>query len=130
MTNCPAGIFTIEQDFDSKYVITSIDFARDLLMYDRELSLLEIKLDPNSGFDPQVVQDRHQRREVDDRRQCSERERDRRRVLLYLGWQVPGELGEEDFAEAGRVEFPVPGLVLEGVPAEGLAAVAMPVSAL
>ena len=42
----PSGIFSIEQDFDSRYVITSIDFVRELLSYDREVSFLEVKLDP------------------------------------------------------------------------------------
>ncbi len=42
----PSGIFSIEQDFDSRYLITSIDFVRELLSYDREVSFLEIKLDP------------------------------------------------------------------------------------
>lgn len=42
----PSGIFAIEQDFDSRYVITSIEFVRDLLSYDREVTFLEIKLDP------------------------------------------------------------------------------------
>ena len=42
----PTGIFAIEQDFDSRYVITSIEFVRDLLSYDREVTFLEIKLDP------------------------------------------------------------------------------------
>ena len=42
----PSGIFAIEQDFDSRYIITSIDFVRKLLSYDKEVSFLEIKLDP------------------------------------------------------------------------------------
>jgi lipoprotein-releasing system permease protein len=42
----PSGIFAIEQDFDSRYVITSIEFARKLLQYDNEVSSLEVKLDP------------------------------------------------------------------------------------
>jgi len=47
----PSGIFAIEQDFDSRYVITSIEFVRDLLSYDREVTFLEIKLDPGSPAD-------------------------------------------------------------------------------
>jgi len=42
----PSGIFAIQQDFDSKYIIVPIDFARDLLDYTNEVSAIEIKLDP------------------------------------------------------------------------------------
>lgn len=42
----PSGIFAIEQDYDSRYIITPIEFARKLLDYDREVSFLEVKLDP------------------------------------------------------------------------------------
>ena len=42
----PSGIFAIEQDFDSKYVIVPIEFARKLLSYESEVSFLEVKLDP------------------------------------------------------------------------------------
>jgi lipoprotein-releasing system permease protein len=42
----PSGIFAIEQDFDSRYIITSLDFVRELLSYDQEVSFLELKLDP------------------------------------------------------------------------------------
>jgi lipoprotein-releasing system permease protein len=42
----PAGIFAIEQDFDSRYVIVPIRFARELLSYERAVSFLEVKLDP------------------------------------------------------------------------------------
>jgi lipoprotein-releasing system permease protein len=42
----PSGIFAIEKDFDSRYVIVPISFARELLMYEKEVSFLEIKLDP------------------------------------------------------------------------------------
>lgn len=41
----PSGVFHIHQDFDSKYVIVSLGFARSLLEYGpRELSALELKL--------------------------------------------------------------------------------------
>jgi lipoprotein-releasing system permease protein len=39
----PSGVFQIEQDFDSKYVLIPLDFARDLLEYDKEVSSIEIK---------------------------------------------------------------------------------------
>jgi len=50
----PSGIFSIEQDFDSRYIITAIEFVRKLLSYDNEVSFLEIKLDP--GFPADKVQ--------------------------------------------------------------------------
>jgi lipoprotein-releasing system permease protein len=40
----PSGIFAIEQDFDSRYVIVPIDFMRDLLEYTNEVSSIELKL--------------------------------------------------------------------------------------
>lgn len=42
----PAGIFSIEQDYDSRYIICPIDFVRDLLLYQNEVTSLEAKLDP------------------------------------------------------------------------------------
>lgn len=41
----PSGIFQIEQDFDSKYILIPLDFARDLLEYDTEVSSIDIKTD-------------------------------------------------------------------------------------
>lgn len=40
----PSGIFQVEQEYDSKYVYVPLDFARELLDYDTEVSSLEIKL--------------------------------------------------------------------------------------
>jgi len=51
----PSGIFAIEQDFDSRYVITSAEFVRELLSYDQEVSFLEVKLDPR--FQTEKVQE-------------------------------------------------------------------------
>jgi len=48
-----AGIFRIEQDYDSKYVFVPLDFARDILEYTSEASALEIKL--VKGADPEKV---------------------------------------------------------------------------
>ncbi len=42
----PSGAFVIQQDFDNQYIITSIEFARDLLGYDDETSSIELKIDP------------------------------------------------------------------------------------
>lgn len=50
----PSGIFAIEQDYDSRYVISPIEFVRKLLDYDSEVSFLELKLDP--AFQPELVQ--------------------------------------------------------------------------
>ncbi len=50
----PSGIFAIQQDFDSKYMIVPIEFARELLNFTSELSSLELKLNPSS--DPLAVQ--------------------------------------------------------------------------
>ncbi|MCF8346205.1 MAG: ABC transporter permease [Bacteroidales bacterium] len=50
----PSGIFTIEQDYDSRYIIVPISFMRDLLDYTNEVSAIEIKLDP--AFDPGTTQ--------------------------------------------------------------------------
>ena len=45
----PVGIFSIEQDFDAKYILVPIEFARDLFSYSNEITSLEIKL---SGKEP------------------------------------------------------------------------------
>ncbi len=50
----PSGIFAIEQEFDSKYILTDIAFVRELLSYQAEVSFLEVRLDPN--FPPDQVQ--------------------------------------------------------------------------
>lgn len=42
----PSGVFSIQQDFDSQYVLVPLSFARDLLGYNTEVSDLEVKLDP------------------------------------------------------------------------------------
>lgn len=39
----PSGIFAIEQDFDSKYILLPLDFTRELLQYEGEVSSLEVK---------------------------------------------------------------------------------------
>ncbi len=42
----PAGTYAIQSDFDGVYVFTSIDFAREILSYNKgEVSALELKLD-------------------------------------------------------------------------------------
>lgn len=51
----PSGIFSIEQDYDSKYVIVPIEFMRELLEYKDEVSSVELKLDKT--IDPGKTQD-------------------------------------------------------------------------
>jgi len=72
----PSGIFSIQQDFDTKYVITSIDFVRDLLNYKKEVSAIEIKLDEGVNTnkvkseiqallgDNYIVKDRYEQHEL------------------------------------------------------------------
>ena len=40
----PGASFTVQQDYDSKYVIASLDFVRELMGYRNEVSALELKL--------------------------------------------------------------------------------------
>jgi lipoprotein-releasing system permease protein len=41
-----SGIFRIEQEVDSKYLLVPISFARDLLEYNNEVTSIEIQLNP------------------------------------------------------------------------------------
>jgi len=45
-----AGIFSIQQDFDTKYVIVPLRFARELFGYSHELSSVEIALEPGADM--------------------------------------------------------------------------------
>lgn len=40
----PAGVFSIQQEFDSKYIIAPLEFVRELLGYKTQVSAVEIKL--------------------------------------------------------------------------------------
>jgi lipoprotein-releasing system permease protein len=51
----PSGIFSIEQEHNTRYIIVPISFARDLLGYQDEVSAVELKLQP--GADIEMVQD-------------------------------------------------------------------------
>lgn len=44
----PAGIFSIQQDFDAKYIIVPVEFARNLLEYTGEVTAVEIGLSPEA----------------------------------------------------------------------------------
>jgi len=50
-----SGVFSINIDFDSDYVIVPIDFASDLLQYDEEYSKLEIAIE--EGADLEDIRD-------------------------------------------------------------------------
>jgi lipoprotein-releasing system permease protein len=47
----PGGVFSIQQEFDSKYVFVSLAFAQELLGSEDEVSAYEIKLKPSAGLD-------------------------------------------------------------------------------
>lgn len=42
----PSGIFAVEQEFDSQYIIAPIEFVRDLLSYKTEVTAIELNLKP------------------------------------------------------------------------------------
>ena len=47
----PGGVFSIEQEFDAKYVFVSLDFASELLGSEHEVSAYEIRLKPAADLD-------------------------------------------------------------------------------
>ncbi len=47
----PSGVFSIQQDFDSKYVMVPLRFIRKLMNYQNELTSLEIALQPEANVD-------------------------------------------------------------------------------
>ncbi len=50
----PSAIFSIQQDFDVKYAVVPIDFARELLDYDDEVTAIELGL--TAGADNDKIQ--------------------------------------------------------------------------
>lgn len=48
------GIFTIQQEYDTKYVVIPIDVVRKLLEYEDNISSIEIKLEPETDVDDAV----------------------------------------------------------------------------
>jgi lipoprotein-releasing system permease protein len=50
----PSAIFSIQQDFDVKYAVVPIDFARELLDYDDEVTAIELGL--SAGADNAKIQ--------------------------------------------------------------------------
>ncbi len=51
----PVGTFYIQQEFDSEYILTDLEFARELLKAPGEVSALEIKME--EGFDDREVKE-------------------------------------------------------------------------
>jgi lipoprotein-releasing system permease protein len=49
----PTGVFSIQHEFDTKYVFASIDFMREILDYEGQTMSLEIKV--KEGFDVEKV---------------------------------------------------------------------------
>jgi len=47
----PSGVFSVQQDFDSKYVIVPLHFVRELMEYENEISGVEVLLDPLANTD-------------------------------------------------------------------------------
>lgn len=50
----PSGMFSIEQEINSRYLLVPLSFARDLLQYTTEVSAIEIKL--REGMDKDLAQ--------------------------------------------------------------------------
>lgn len=46
----PSGVFSIQQEFDYEYVYVPVDFLRDALKYENEISALELKLKPGTDI--------------------------------------------------------------------------------
>lgn len=46
----PSGIFSIQDEYDSRYIIVPIEFIRQLLDYSNEVSAIEIKLNDESAL--------------------------------------------------------------------------------
>jgi len=47
----PAGIFSVQQDFDNKYMFVPLRFARTLLNYSDEVTSVEVRLVPRSDLE-------------------------------------------------------------------------------
>lgn len=47
----PKGIFQIQQEIDSKYMLVNMEFARQLLSYSTEVTAIEIKLKKGANLD-------------------------------------------------------------------------------
>ncbi len=47
----PSGVFSVQQEYDSQYLILPLEFARTLLDYEDEATAVEIKLNKGSNVD-------------------------------------------------------------------------------
>ncbi|MDZ7742129.1 MAG: FtsX-like permease family protein [Bacteroidota bacterium] len=74
----PAGVFSIQQDFDTKYVLVPIGFARELMEYRQEVSFVEVSI--AEGADIQSIQQQVQKLAGDDFRVLN---RFQQQELLY-----------------------------------------------
>jgi len=45
----PSGVFAIEQEFDTQYVLAPIEFVRNMLNYDNQVTSIEVKLKPEAN---------------------------------------------------------------------------------
>ncbi len=52
----PSGIFSLQQDIDSKYLLVPLRFMRELLEYDNEITSLEIMLRTGSAIEETQVE--------------------------------------------------------------------------
>ena len=50
----PVGTFAIQQEFDDQFILVDLDFARELMSYENEVSALEIKLAQNANVSTAV----------------------------------------------------------------------------
>ncbi len=44
----PSGVFSVQQEFDEKYVLVPIEFAKELMDYTNEISSLEVRINENA----------------------------------------------------------------------------------
>ncbi|MES2619400.1 MAG: FtsX-like permease family protein [Bacteroidota bacterium] len=89
----PAGVFSIQQEFDSKYVFVSLDFARELLGEENRVSAYELKLKPGEDIDDakeRVAQAAGKNFEV---RTRFEQKAETYRVMLIERWVTTAILG-------------------------------------
>lgn len=47
----PSAVFSVQQEIDTKYIIVPIDFTRELLEYENEVTAIEIRLQPEMDAD-------------------------------------------------------------------------------
>jgi lipoprotein-releasing system permease protein len=50
----PSGVFSIEQEFDSQYIIVPVEFVRELLDYKDDVTSIELKT--KSGYEIETIQ--------------------------------------------------------------------------